>query len=76
MPTSHKYWNGSRSIKFYFRYKNLTIINCYALTYEAQWKVKETFYQTLKHKMMMVISDMNGKIGLENIGYLDVMASM
>ncbi|XP_071177545.1 craniofacial development protein 2-like [Mytilus edulis] len=67
--------------RFFSRHIKLTIIQCYAPTNDASDEVKEEFYQTLndvtakvhKHDMIIVMGDMNAKIGSDNVGYEDIM---
>ena len=78
-------WNacGDRLIKvrFFSKHIKMTVIQCYAPTNEAKLEEKEKFYEELdgeikrtpKHDMLLVMGDMNAKIGSDNFGYEQTM---
>ena len=71
--------SGDRMIRvrFFSKHIKMTIIQCYAPTNEARMEEKEKFYDDLdgeikrtpKHDMLLVMGDMNAKIGSDNFGY-------
>ncbi|XP_033103573.1 craniofacial development protein 2-like [Anneissia japonica] len=79
------YWEpiNARIIRARFnsKYTKLTIIQCYAPTEDHCDEDKDTFYSTLeetvrktpKHDVMVVMGDMNAKIGINNTGRERVM---
>jgi hypothetical protein len=62
--------------RFHSRFTKLTIITCYAPTEEAEEEDKDKFYDKLqeiasrvpRHDMLVVIGDLNAKIGGDNTG--------
>ena len=60
--------------RFFSRHIKLTVIQCYALTNDAGEEEKEGFYLALhdittqvpKHDMLVVLGDLNIKIGMDN----------
>ena len=60
--------------RFNSKYCKLTIIQCYAPTYDSEDEMKENWYEQLKaevakvpqHDMLLVMGDMNAKIGSDN----------
>ena len=62
------------TIRFKGNEKNLTIIQCYAPTEEAQEDIKDAFYDTLnatiervdKNDLKILMGDFNAKVGSEN----------
>ena len=71
--------------KFITKKKNikLNIIQCYALTNDAEDEKKDDFYQQLQSvldksgakDMTLMMGDFNAKIGADNTGYDDIMAT-
>ncbi|XP_033105093.1 uncharacterized protein LOC117107507 [Anneissia japonica] len=54
--------------RFNFKYTKLTIIQCYAPTEDHCDEDKETVRKTPKDDVMVVMGDMNAKIGINNTG--------
>ncbi|XP_068712999.1 craniofacial development protein 2-like [Montipora foliosa] len=67
--------------RFYSKYSKLTVIQCYSPTNEADEVDKLNFYEQLQsevaitptHDVLMVIGDLNAKVGRDNIGREDHM---
>ncbi|KAL9983948.1 hypothetical protein ACROYT_G006197 [Oculina patagonica] len=67
--------------RFYSKYSKLTVIQCYSPTNEADEAEKLNFYEQLqsevattpKHDVLMVIGDLNAKVGRDNTGREDHM---
>lgn len=63
--------------RFQGRHCKLTIIQCYAPTNEAPEETKDLFYEKLRgvvervpsHDVLIVMGDLNAKVGSENTGY-------
>lgn len=63
------------------KYGCISIVQCYAPTNEDKDDIKETFYEELnemvssipKHDVLIVMGDMNTKVGTDNTGVEDVM---
>ncbi|XP_059162117.1 uncharacterized protein LOC131945132 [Physella acuta] len=63
--------------RFYSRHVKITVIQCYAPTEQAKDEDKDMFYHTLQdqidrtpqHDILVVMGDMNAKIGASNEGY-------
>jgi len=62
--------------RFESKFCKLTIIQVYAPTNETEDEAKDIFYETLqatmdktpRHDMMIIIGDLNAKVGQDNIG--------
>ena len=73
----------SRLLKARFkgRHNNLTVIQCYAPINESEDKIKDAFYDQLQpeiisssnHDILIVMDDLNAKVGNENTGLERVM---
>ena len=67
--------------RFASNYCNLTILQCYAPTNEAEEDVKDDFYEQLQrevskipqHHMLLITGDLNAKVGNDNSGREDAM---
>ena len=67
--------------RFNSRYCKLTVIVCYAPTNDDSEETKDSFYiklqilldKTPKHDMLVVMGDLNAKVGTDNIGNESVM---
>lgn len=67
--------------RFYSKYSKLTVIQCYSPTNEADEVDKLNFYEQLQsevavtptHDVLMVIGDLNAKVGRDTIGREDHM---
>ena len=63
-------------VRFNSKFAKLTIIACYAPTEEAEEEEKEKFYEQLeeeirtipRHDVLMVIGDLNARVGEDNTG--------
>ena len=63
--------------RFYSKYVKTTLLQCYAPTEPADKEAKNELYNLLqeqisrvpKHDILIVMGDMNAKVGLENKGY-------
>ena len=74
---------NSRLLKARFkgRHNNLTVIQCYAPTNESEDKIKDAFYDQLEseiisssnHNILIVMGDLNAKVGNEHTGLERVM---
>ena len=68
-------------MRFYSKYIKLTVIHIYAPTEDKDEKIKDDFYASLQdvldkrnaHDMLIVIGDMNAKVGNQNENYERVM---
>ena len=69
--------------RFFSRHSKLTVIQCYAPTNDATDEEKEKFYLALhdtaaqvpKHDMLVVLGDVNAKIGKDNKDFEEVMGN-
>ena len=69
--------------RFFSRYVKLLIIQVYAPTNEANVEDKDNFYEQLqtvvdsvhKHDMLIVMGDLNAKVGEDNEGYENIIRS-
>ena len=67
--------------RFSYNYCNLTILQCYAPTNEAEEDVKDDFYEQLQrevskipqHDLLLITGDLNAKVGNDNTGREDAM---
>ena len=66
--------------RFSSNYCNLTILQCYAPTSEAEEDVKDDFYEQLQrvskipqHDLLLITGDLNAKVGNDNTGREDAM---
>ena len=67
--------------RFFSRHIKLTVIQCYAPTNDASEEEKEAFYLALhdttaqvpKHDMLVVLGDLNAKVGTDNKGFEESM---
>ena len=67
--------------RFASNYCNLTILQCYAPTNEAEEDIKDDFYEQLQcevskipqHDMLLITGDLNAKVGNNNSGREDTM---
>ena len=63
--------------RFFSKHIKMTVVQCYVPTNDASDVDKEHFYEVLhgittavpKHDMLVVLGDMNAKIGADNKGY-------
>ena len=63
--------------RFYSTYAKITVIQCYAPTEQAKEEEKDIFYHNLqsqidkspRHDIMIIMGDINAKIGSDNNGY-------
>ena len=63
-------------VRFNSKFAKLTIIACYAPTEEAEEEEKDEFYEQLeeeirttpRHDVLMVIGDLNARVGEDNTG--------
>ena len=69
--------------RFYSKYCNLTILQCYAPTNEADPEVKDDWYEQLQsvvsqvaqHDLLLTIGDLNAKVGADNTNNRRVMGT-
>ena len=69
--------------RFVSRYVKLSIIQVYAPTNEAKVEDKDNFYEQLqtvvdsvhKHDILLVMGDLNAKVGEDNDGYENIIGS-
>ena len=69
--------------RFFSRYVKLSIIQIYAPTNEANIEDKDNFYEQLqtvvdsvhKHGILLVMGDLNAKVGEDNEGYKNIRGS-
>ena len=62
--------------RFNSKFAKLTVIACYAPTEDAEEEIKDEFYDQLeeeirttpRHDVLMVVGDLNARVGKENIG--------
>ena len=67
--------------RFDSRYCKMTILQCYAPTNEAEDETKDDWYEQLQsavskvpqHDMLLIMGDLNAKVGNDNIGREDAM---
>ena len=67
--------------RFASNYCNLTILQCYAPTNQAEEDIKDDFYEQLQrevskipqHDMLLITGDLNAKVGNDNSGREDTM---
>ena len=63
--------------RFKFRYTTLSVIQCYAQTNDVEDETKDTFYQQLpSYDVLLVIGDLNSKVGRSNEGREKTMEKM
>ncbi|VDP60088.1 unnamed protein product [Schistosoma curassoni] len=77
--------HGQRPIKAFFKTKkegiSINVIQCYAPTNDYNEDVKDQFYDRLKSivdkystkDLAILMEDLNAKVGMDNIGYEDIM---
>ena len=62
--------------RFWSKFQRVTLVQCYAPTNQADQQIKEDFYHQLqgvidnvaKRDIVLVIGDMNAKVGNDNLG--------
>ena len=67
--------------RFYSKFTKTTVLQCYAPTEQAEEEDKELFYSCLqrqidktpRHDLLLVIGDLNAKVGSDNSGYEECM---
>ena len=77
---------GSRLLKarFHSKYTKLSVLVCYAPTEDVNAEVKDAFYDQLQsavgsvhaHDMLLILGDLNAKVGSDNTGREHLWASM
>ena len=67
--------------RFFSKHIKLTVVQCFAPTNEASEEEKEAFYLALqdtaaqipKHNMLVVLGELNAKVGMDNKGFEEIM---